>query len=332
MTVNEQRLAQALMRERLGLFVHRSFRTLEPGTAYRRNWHIDAFCYQLERVARGECRRLIINVPPRSMKSICASVAFPAWLLGRDPGKKIMCISYGKELTRKQSLDFRRVIRASWYRDLYPGMVIAGRQRDSEIVAAANGYRMAIPLGGALLGQGADLIIIDDPIKPQEALSEALRRKSNELYDSSVYTRLNDKVRGAIVIVMQRLHEDDLVGHVLRKEGWEVVAIPAIETEDRDYRIGPEPEDVYHRRAGEVLLPEREPREVLGLLRRNMGSLSFSAQYQQEPLPLEGNYFKRRWIQYYDEAPAAFELVVASWDTASTDSETSDYSVCTVWG
>lgn len=329
---DEKELAQALMQERLGYFVHRTFRTLEPGTPYRRNWHIEAFCYQLERVARGECRRLIINVPPRSMKSICASVAFPAWLLGQQPQKKIMCISYGKELTRKQSLDFRRVIETRWYRELYPGFAVAGRQRDSEIVTAANGYRMAIPLGGALLGQGADLIIIDDPIKPQDALSEPLRRKANELYDSSVYTRLNDKVRGAIVIVMQRLHEDDLVGHVLQKDDWEVVAIPAIETEDTDYPIGPEPDDIYHRVAGEVLHPDREPREVLDGLRRNLGSLSFSAQYQQQPLPVEGNAFKRRYIHYYDKPPESFEFVVASWDTASTEGETSDYSVCTVWG
>jgi predicted phage terminase large subunit-like protein len=331
--ITDQRLLPFLMREDLRPFLHQTFKTLEPGTAYRPNWHLQTFCYHLQRVARGECRRLIINVPPRSMKSICASVAFPAWMLGRDPSKKIMCISYGRELTRKHSLDFRTVVEAPWYQYLFPDAGIGGRrQRDSEITTAANGYRFASPMGGGILGRGADIIIIDDPIKPQDSASEKLRRRANDLYDSSIYTRLNEKTKGGIVIVQQRLHEEDLVGHVLEKEDWEVVDIPAIEIEGREYRTGPLPNNVYFRRAGEVLHPEREPREILDLLRRNLGSLSFSAQYQQQPLPLEGNYVKRQWLRYYDEAPAEFDLVVASWDTASTENENSDYSACTVWG
>ena len=331
--INDQRLLEALLREDLAAFVHKCFKTLEPGTPYRQNWHIDTFCYHLGRVARGECRRLIINVPPRSMKSICASVAFPAWVLGRDPTTKLMCVSYGRDLVRKQSLDFRTIITEQWYRNLFPNLGMERkRQRDTEITTAANGYRFASALGGGVLGRGADIIIIDDPIKPQDAASEKLRRRANDLYDNSIYTRLNEKTKGAIIIVMQRLHEDDLVGHVLQKEDWEVVAIPAIETEDRFYRAGPSPRDVYFRQAGEVLHADREPQDVLDLLRRNLGSLNFSAQYQQQPLPLEGNYLKRQWLRYYDMVPEAFDLVVASWDGASTDSETSDYSVGTVWG
>lgn len=330
---DERRLLKALLREDLGAFVHKCFKTLEPGTPYRRNWHIDALCYHLGRVARGECRRLIINVPPRSMKSICASVAFPAWVLGHKPTIKLMCVSYGRELVRKQALDFRTIVDQPWYHDLFADLGMdRKRQRDTEITTAANGYRFASALGGGVLGRGADIIILDDPIKPQDAASDKLRRHTNDLYDNAIYTRLNEKTKGAIIIVMQRLHEDDLVGHVLEKEDWEVVAIPAIETEDRAYRVGPSRNDVYFRHAGEVLHAEREPQEVLDLLRRNLGSLGFAAQYQQQPLPLEGNYVKRQWIRYYDTAPAAFDLVVASWDTASTDTATSDYSVCTVWG
>jgi hypothetical protein len=321
----DQRLLRAALRREFDVFLHKSFRTLEPATPFRSNWHLDALRYHLGRVARGECRRLIVNVPPRSMKSICASVAFPAWLLGRDPTKKIMCVSYGRELVRKHSLDFRTIVESPWYRLTYPRTGIEGRrQRDTEMTTAANGYRFASAMGGGILGRGADIIIIDDPIKPQDAASDALRRRANELYDNSIYTRLNQKAEGAIVIVMQRLHEDDLVGHVLEKEDWEIVAIPAIEMDDREYQIGPRPEDIYFRRAGQVLHPEREPREILDLLQRNLGSLSFSAQYQQQPLPQEGNYVKRQWLRYYDEAPAEFDLVVASWDTASTDNENSD--------
>jgi len=129
---------------------------------------------------------------------------------------------------------------------------------------------------------------------------------------------------------MQRLHEDDLVGHVLGQEDWEVLSIPAFDTEPRAYALAED--DLYHRPAGELLHPEREPQVVLDALRRTLGSLSFSAQYLQSPLPIEGNIIKRPWLRFYEEVPDDLELVVASWDTASTESEESDFSVGTIWG
>jgi predicted phage terminase large subunit-like protein len=186
-------------------------------------------------------------------------------------------------------------------------------------------------VGGAILGRGADLIIIDDPIKAQAALSAVERRKVKDFYDNTLYTRLNDKARGAIVIVMQRLHEDDLVGHVAAKEAWEISAIPAIAPDDQHYRTGPGPHEVHHRKAGEVIDPQREDRAVLDQVRRTLGSMNFAAQYQQNPVPPDGNAIRREWLRYYDVAPQ-LDLVVASWDTASTLGETSNYSVGTVWG
>ena len=183
-----------------------------------------------------------------------------------------------------------------------------------------------------MLGRGADLIIVDDPIKATDALSAAERRRVNEVYDNTLYTRLNDKQRGAIVIIMQRLHQDDLVGHVLERDAWEVVSIPAIETTDRLYRLSDDPDHVYRRRAGEVLQESREPREILEQIRRSQGSLTFSAQYQQAPVPAEGNIVKREWLRHYKSPPSAFDFTVASWDTASTLSESADWSVGTVWG
>ena len=126
------------------------------------------------------------------------------------------------------------------------------------------------------------------------ALSAAERRKVKEFYDNTLYSRLDDKVNGAIVIVMQRLHEDDLVGHVLEKEDWEVLTIPAIAVEDMTYQLGPRPEQIYSRQAGDLLHPDREPLEVLERIRRNLGSLNFSAQYQQNPMPAEGNVDQAR--------------------------------------
>ena len=184
---------------------------------------------------------------------------------------------------------------------------------------------------GSILGRGADLIVVDDPIKATDALSEKERRRVNEAFDSTLYTRLNDKRTGAIVIIMQRLHQDDLVGHVVARGDWEVVSIPAIETDHRKYRLSDEPGAVFHRRAGETL-HAREPRSALEMIRRTQGSLTFSAQYQQAPVPPEGNIVKREWLRFYTERPSSFDFIVASWDTASTLSETADYSVGTVWG
>jgi predicted phage terminase large subunit-like protein len=330
--VDQARLLRALRRQDLAAYNEKLFATLHPGTAYQHNWHLDHLCWQLTRVARGEVRRLIINVPPRSMKSITTSVGFSTWMLGHDPTRRIICVSYADGLARDLSVASRVVIDSPWYKALFPAMHLSTRRpRNAELITTAHGYRYAAGMNGQILGRGADLIIIDDPIKATDANSEAERRRVNEAFDNTIYTRLNDKRTGAIVIIMQRLHEDDLVGHVTRMEDWEIVSIPAIAPDDCAYQLSDDPHDAYTRRAGEVL-HAREPIEVLERIRRMQGSLTFSAQYQQAPVPPEGNIVKREWLRYYSKPPAHFDLTIASWDTASTLSETADHSVGTVWG
>jgi len=186
-----------------------------------------------------------------------------------------------------------------------------------------------------LTGRGADIIVIDDPLKPEEALSQAQRKAGNEWYDHTLYSRLNDKRHGAIVIIMQRLHEDDLVGHVLAQEPWEVLSFPAIAETDEVHRIetiwGPRR---FRRRQGEALHPEREPLETLDRIRRTLGEYNFAGQYQQSPAPLGGGLVKAEWFKRYrdSELPERFERIVQSWDTANKPTELSDFSVCTTWG
>lgn len=242
-------------------------------------------------------------------------------------------MSYADELARKHAADFRQIVDSPWYRELFPTFAVKPKgARKTEVLTTLNGYRRAGSVGGSILGLGADLIVIDDPIKAQAALSRVERQKVKAFYDNTLYSRLNDKMRGAIVLVMQRLHADDLVGHVLGKEDWEQATIPAIATEDRAYRIGPGPGDLFHRPAGEAIQPEREDCHLLEQIRRTLGSMNFAAQYQQDPVPPDGNAIRRDWIRYYDTLPVELDLVVASWDTASTLGETSDFSVGTVWG
>jgi len=324
-----------LVRTYLSLFIQRSFLELNPETRFRDNWHLYVIADALERCRRGEIRRLIINVPPRSLKSHSVSVAFVAWLLGHNPSTQIICASYAQELADKLSGDCRALMLTDFYRKLFPTRLSPQKRALSEFATTANGFRMATSVGGVLTGRGADLIIIDDPLKPDEAISEVQRQNVNAWYDHSLCTRLNNKNTGCIILVMQRLHEDDLVGHVTGLGDWTVLRFPAIAEEDEFYEyetpFGPRK---HHRRAGEALHPERESLENLADLRATSGEYNFAGQYQQSPAPLGGGLVKGEWFKRYTSAtrPDAFEMIFQSWDTANKATELSDYSVCTTWG
>ena len=335
-TSERGRVLRALLRRDLSAFAQKTFQTLEPGTPYVHSWHLEVLAWQLMRVERGEIRRLIINVPPRTMKSITVSVAFSAWLLGRNPTKRIIAVSYAEDLARKLSVDTRRIMEAPWFTGLFQSCaLVPRRQRDLELTTTKRGGRLAAGLGGGLTGRGADVIVIDDPMKAQDALSTAERQRVIEIFESTLVSRLNHKADGAIVIVMQRLHEDDLCGHLLERapEDWEVVKLPAVALEDASFRLSDRPGHIHHRRSGDVLQPEREPIDVLEGLRRQLGSMTFNAQYQQSPVPAEGNVIKRDWLRYYSDTdqPTCFDRTITSWDTASSLDE-GDWSVGTVWG
>ena len=335
MTFANASALQAVLRRDLLAFVERVFATLEPGTAFEPNWSYEHLSWALSRVMRGDLRRLIINVPPRSCKSIIASVAWPLFLLGHDPAKRIICVSHTEDLARKFAVDRRSVAQQPWYQRAFPAMRLTGpKPRDLELVTTARGSCLATGVGGGILGRGADVIVVDDPIKALDALSKAERRRVAEFYDNTLITRLNDKRAGAVVIIMQRLHQDDLVGHVLERDEWEVVSLPAIATTDSIHRLSDVTGDVHRRRVGDLLHPEREPRDVLERIRRSQGSLTFQAQYQQQPVPAGGNVIQRSWLKFYtnEEMPEHFERTIVSWDTASTLGEANDFSVGTVWG
>jgi hypothetical protein len=229
---------QALLRTDLNYFVRKCFGTVLPSTPYLRNWHIEAISYQLMRVHKAEVARLLINQPPRSLKSLSVLVAHVAWLLGHDPGCRIIVVSYSNELAAELHRQFRMVIDALWYQRLFPEMRVV-RDTGNELVTSAGGSRYATSIGGTLTGRGADLIIVDDPLKAEEAMSEPARRRVIDWFGGTLVSRLNDKERGPIIVVMQRLHEDDLAGHLLEQGNWEHLDLPAIATEDRTIPIGP---------------------------------------------------------------------------------------------
>jgi predicted phage terminase large subunit-like protein len=330
--VDDARLLQALLRTDFRAFLEKVFTTLTPGQRYVSSWHIDAIAWHLERVHRGEIRRLIINMPPRSLKSIAASVAFPAFVLGHDPSRRLICVSYSGDLAKKHSNDFRAVLESRWYRSSFPSTRIGPKDSEAEIELTARGFRMATSVGGTLTGRGGDMIVIDDPLKPDDAMSEVKRSGANQWFSNTLLSRLDDKRTGAIVVVMQRVHIDDLTGFLLEQsDEWDVLSLPAIA--DDEEVIPTWGGQTYRRRLGEALSPQREPIEVLEALKLQIGSDAFSAQYQQMPAPPGGAMIKRDWIVRYSELPPAADrrFTLQSWDTASKGGPENDWSVCTTW-
>jgi predicted phage terminase large subunit-like protein len=315
-------------------FIERSFLELNPQTKYIPGPHIEVMASRLEACRQGKTKRLIINLPPRGLKSHCTSIAFVAWWLGHSPASHVICASYGQELADKLARDCRLLMLSPWYQELFTTR-LANRQAVHDFTTTAQGTRMATSVGGVLTGRGADLILLDDPLKPDDALSEPRRTAVNEWYDNTLLSRLNDKANGCIVIIMQRLHQDDLVGHVLEQEHWDVLSFPAIAERDETHVI----EDLYgtrdfHRKCGEALHPERESLATYQTIRQAIGEYNFASQYQQDPAPLGGAMVKTEWLRFYEpgEEPATFSQIVQSWDTANKSTELSDYSVCTTWG
>jgi predicted phage terminase large subunit-like protein len=321
-----------ILRSDLYAFTHRAFLPLNPNVGFLPHPYIELVATALDQVRRGKILRLIINLPPRSLKSTLASVVLPAWILGHNPSAQIICVSYAQDLADRLARECRSLMSMPFYQALFPTRLSRQKQATAEFETTQKGGRLSTSVGGLLTGRGADLLIGDDLLKPNEALSDSSRRAVNEWYDNTLYSRLNDKAHGAIVIVMQRLHEDDLVGHVLRQEPWEQLSFPAIAKRDEEYIIEtPYGRRAFKRKAGEALHPEREPLEVLERIRQTIGPYNFAGQYQQEPAPYGGGIVKAEWFQTYDELPE-FDTVVQSWDTASVAAELNSYSVCTTWG
>lgn len=325
-----------ILRQDLTSFIERSFYELNPQTLLVSSPHIEVIASRLEACRRGATKRLIVNLPPRSLKSHTVSVAFAAWLLGHNPAQQIICASYGQDLADKHARDCRTLMASAFYRRLFPRTRLSSeKQSVNEFLTTEQGFRMSTSIGGVLTGRGADLIILDDPLKPDDALSETKRTSVNEWYDNTLVSRLNSKETGVIIIVMQRLHQDDLVGHVMDQEDWEVVSFPAIAEEDESYLIeSPLGQRRFERKAGEVLEPKRESRETLATIRRTIGEYNFASQYQQKPMPLGGAIVKTEWLKRYgpQDLPERFACVLQSWDTANKSGELNDFSVCTTWG
>ena len=335
MAASPTKLYSDLLRRDFNAFVQRSFLELNPQTKYLDNWHLEVLARKLEEVRHGACRRLIINIPPRHLKSHMASIVFPAWLLGQNPTEKVLTVSYAQDLADKLARDCRALMQSPFYQALFDTRLSQERQAVSDFETTKGGYRLSSSVAGGVTGRGANVIIVDDPMKPDEAQSDLRRGTVKSWYDNTLRSRLNSQETGAIIIVMQRVHGDDLVAHVQQTEKWDVLSFPAIAERDAEYEVQtPYGRRRVRRRTGEALQPALLSLSTLENLRRSMTEYNFSAQYQQDPQPPSGLIVKREYLKFYAEGqkPAKFDQILQSWDTANKVTELSDYSACTTWG
>jgi hypothetical protein len=327
-------------RRSLREFTKAAWPTIEPGVDFQNNWHIDAISDHLEAVVNGDIKRLIINVPPRHMKSISVAVAMPAWTWVSQPHKKFLYASYAASLSIRDSTKCRRLIDSPWYKAHFGDKfrLTDDQNQKQRFENDKTGYRIATSVNGALTGDGGDLIVIDDPHNSVEADSAKVREGVLEWWDQAMQTRLNDPRTGAFVIIMQRLHEQDLTGHVLSNQlgnEWSHLCLPA------RYEIGhPTPSRsplgfIDPRSAeGELLWPERIDDKTLSNLERSLGTYAAAGQLQQRPSPKGGGILKASWWVPWEseEMPKNIEYVLQSWDTAFESKESSSFSARTTWG
>jgi predicted phage terminase large subunit-like protein len=314
-------------------FIREAWPIIEPGRVFVDGWHIGAICEHLEAVTRFEIRKLLINMPPRHMKSIAVSACLTPWVWTWAPIRRFFYASYDAKLSRRDNQKARDIVESDWYQRRWGERVMLKRDQNEKdkFENTFSGYRFATSVGGRATGEGGDFVICDDPHNVKDVGRERDTRRVAVLdwWDNAIPSRLNDPKQGAFVIVAQRVHQADLSGHVLERDGWVHLCLPA-EYEGRKYwtPLGFEdPRTV----AGDLLWPERYGREELDTIKAGMRESEYAGQYQQRPAPAGGAVFKWDWFRAFAVAPRMERLVVF-WDTAQKTKQDSAYSCAQLWG
>jgi predicted phage terminase large subunit-like protein len=332
----------AVARLSLKDFVREAWNVLEPVSTLVWNWHLDLICDYLTLIRdnnfKNSCGKelegIIFNVPPRTMKSLLISVFFPIWLWTTDPSRRFMFVSYSEKLSTQHSVFRRSVIESPWYQKRWGAVFSLSRDQNvkSHYENSARGTMFSTGMQATATGMGGDILIFDDPLNPEQAISQVEREAVNLRFDTTFRSRINDPATGVKIIIMQRLHELDLTGHVLARESsrWEHVSLPAIAQKDKPWEF-PSSTEVKNQKAGDLLWPARLPQSFLDSQRVGMGSWAFHGQYQQSPAPLDGGIIKRQWVRFYRQLPEKFEFMVQSWDCTFSGGSDHDFVAGQVW-
>jgi predicted phage terminase large subunit-like protein len=322
--------------------------SIEPGTVYVPGYHIDAICDHLEAVFSGDIRRMVINIPPRHMKSLSVCVAFPAWGWILRPEFKWLFTSYGFHLVTRDAAKTRNLINSNWYQERWGDVYQITKSTEDRYFTDAGGHRISASTTGKGTGDGGDIVVADDPHNTLEAESAIIRQKTITWWTETMATRLNDLKTGRRVIIMQRQHQSDLSGHVLAAGGYEHLCLPAEFEPSRlvPHKVDPEGNETpnleytpptslgfsdWRTKEGELLWPAKNGPEEIDQLKTDMGTYAVAGQLQQRPAPRGGGMFKREWFEIVDIKPAMARRV-RYWDCASTKpkpgtSQDPDYTV-----
>jgi predicted phage terminase large subunit-like protein len=297
-------------------------------------WHHQLIAENLQLAYEREIRRLIIAVPPRSGKSRLTNVIWPAWCWAKDASLNFLTTSYSDSLSEELSVLRRRLLQSRWFQETFPGKVLfaSDQNRREQYGNLAHGMMIATSGTGTALGKGCDFLIADDALSPQSSFSDLERESVNRDFDSTFRSRLNDPERGVIVIIAQRLHERDLIGHVLESEPntWVNLTLPMIAETDEEI-VFPVSGRIIPRKAGDLLHPARFPAKWCEKQKNIIGSYLWSSQYQQRPGVLGGAVFQKKWFREYTNLPEKNIRTILSLDTAYSIKRTADLSVASVW-
>lgn len=321
-----------LARRSFAEFIKQAWEHVEPSVDLIWNWHIDAIADHLQAVAEGKIKRLIINIPFRCSKSTLCSTLFPAWCWVNTPGKKLITTSYDEALALRDAWSMRALVNTDWYRSLFPKdkpFMLADDQAQKRYFANNyGGHRLARGITSGATGHTAEILIADDPMNAKKVTSDVERQTAVDSFQNQFMTRLSPPGQGAVVIVMQRLHHQDLSGIYMDDPSWDKLIIPMIyEGTDRsqtklDWK-DPRTE------IGELMFPEYFTKEAIDSYGIN-GSQFIASQLQQHPVASEGSIIKHEWIKTYKELPSV-KRYSWSWDTAFKTGDKNDYSVGTLW-
>lgn len=320
----------AILRGDLQAFVEFAFSILYPGTVYMPNWHVEAITHRLSKCAKGEISRLLINMPPRYLKSHTVTIAFVAWQLGLKPGTKFICVSYGENLAKFLGEDFERLVRHESFRLIFPEFELADHGSAQFIKTTQGGFRFATSVSAAGTGLGCDFLILDDITKASASAAERL--DAIEKFQRTWVSRINSKETGVKIVVGQRTARDDLPGFLIDQSGWDHLSLSAIAWKSEKI---PTADGLFvMREPGDVLHPERESRNVLEQTRIEINPTNFEAQYQQRPGAPEGAIINSNWFRRFEEARPLNQyyqrvLVV---DAANEVSAGADYTAASVFG
>ena len=311
-----------------------SFGIINPGRDLCYNWHLQQLGVVLEEARINNVKRLLVSMPPRSLKSQCISVIWPAWIMGLNPSCRVMTASYSQRLAEKHASDSRHIMQSDFFRRHFPySALLDGQNAKQKFATVHHGYRFSTSVGGTATGEGGDYLIIDDPHNPEHIHSAGRRQGVIDWYEQTWCSRLDNKETGVMIIVMQRLHVDDLAGYLLSKDGhgWHNVCLQARATYTQHfYTAGL----TFRQSVGSLLQPARGGEEVLARIEQEVGSYNFNAQYLQQPAAPKGNLIQRSWLGLMSAEQLATLsplYYIHSWDTALHSGEQHDYSVCLVF-